>query len=332
MCKLKNECPGCNTADSNTFRKYASCPKYALKTLPDFWTKSITLKNDEKILAEEMMKTADGHVSVCAEEYDDIYRNFLESRMAITVSTCYSVSLLCLLTTFIIHLRYCPLRTLPGLMLMNLVVALFLAQLIYLLNSFGLFLWEPILCQVMATAQPYLWLTSFAWMACMSFDIFNSFSMSCAAVNKYTTAKYYKYVFVGWLTSLPILLISNFLTIANPGGICYDYALCWLAGPWAVLSLFALPVLSIVAANNIMFIGSVCRLSTLLQNAAYVGRKEDNKQHTHTNTQSFLLLPRTPEQNGRHYPYDIFTCIFLNKIVILQFKFCGNMFPKSFGA
>ena len=278
LCKLKEETPGCNVKNKNTYSKYESCPKYELKRLPAFWTQFIILNNGEKILAKEFMKTADGHVLVCAEEYEDTYKKFSESKLAIVVSTCYSVSLLCLITTFIIHLRYHPLRTLPGLMLMNLIAALFLAQLMYLLNSYGLFLGEPLFCQVMAMAQHYFWLASFAWMAYMSLDIFNCLSASCTTVKSYTTAKYYKYVLVGWLAPLPIPLVSTALTITNPRGISYDYTRCWLGGPRAVLYLFALPVLSVVVANIILFIGSVCRLCALLQNAAYVGRKEDKKQ------------------------------------------------------
>ena len=277
LCKLK-ETPGCKVKNKNTYSKYESCPKYELKTLPAFWAKFITMNNGEKILAKEFMKTADGHVLVCAEEYEDMYDNFTESKLAIVVSTCYSVSLLCLLTTFMIHVRYHSLRTLPGLMLMNLIAALFLAQLMYLLNSFGLFLGEPIFCHVMATAQHYFWLASFAWMACMSLDIFNCLSASCATVNTYNSTKYYKYVLAGWLAPSPIPLVPAVLTLTNPGGISYDYTRCWLAGPRAVLYLFALPVLSIVVANIILFICSVCRLCALLQNAAYVGRKEDKKQ------------------------------------------------------
>ena len=278
LCKPNNESPGCNLMDYNAYANYVACPKYELKSLPSFWTNSVTLSNGEKLFAEEYMKSVEGHVLVCSDVYDDEYIDFLANRMAIAVSTCYSVSLLCLLTTFLIHLIYRPLRTLPGLMLMNLIVALFLAQFMYLLNSFGLFLGEPILCQVLATAQHYFWLASFAWMACMSLDIFNCLSASCTTVNTYVAAKYFKYVLAGWLAPLPIPLVANVLTNTTTGEIGYDSTLCWLAGSKAVLYLFALPVLTIVGINIFLFVGSVCRLCALLQNAAYVGRKEDNKQ------------------------------------------------------
>ena len=278
LCKLNDDSVGCNTMSYQNYSKYTVCPKYELEMLPFFWTKFITLRNGERLLAEEFIKTSDGHVLVCADVYEDTYRDLSESRLAIAVSTCYSLSLLCLLTTFCIHLRYRPLRTLPGLMLMNLILALFLAQFMYVLNSFGLFRGEPILCHVMATVQHYFWLASFSWMVCMSLDIFNCLSASCTTVKSYTTAKYYKYVLVGWLAPLPIPLAANALTSTRPRELGYDPKLCWLGGPKAVLYFFALPVLSIVAANITLFIGSVCRLCALHQNAAYAGRKEDNKQ------------------------------------------------------
>ena len=278
ICKLNYNSQGCNAVDDMNYTTYMACPKYELKTLPSFWIEFIILRNGEKLLAEEFIRTSDGHVLVCADVYEDTYRDFSESQFTIAVSTCYSVSLLCLFTTFCIHLRYRPLRTLPGLMLMNLIFALFLAQFMYLLNSFGLFRGEPILCQVMATAQHYFWLASFAWMVCMSLDIFNCLSPSCTTVNSYTAAKYYKYVLAGWMAPLPIPLIANVLTNTMPEELGYDPKLCWLAGPKAVLYFFALPVLSVVAANITLFVCSVCRLCALHQNAAYAGRKEDNKQ------------------------------------------------------
>ena len=278
FCKLNIESVGCNTTSYKNYSKYTVCPKYELKMLPTTWPKLINLGNSEMVFADELIKTTDGHVLVCADVYEDMYGDYSESRMPIVISTCYSVSLLCLLTTFLIHLRYRPLRTLPGLMLMNLTVALFLAQLMYLLNSFGLVLGEPILCQVMATAQHYFWLASFAWMACMSLDIFNCLSPSCKTVYTYTATKYYRYVLAGWLAPLPIPLVSNVLTNARPGELGYDTALCWLAGPKTVLYFFALPVLCVVAANIILFVGSVGRLYALHQNAAYAGNKEDTKQ------------------------------------------------------
>ena len=238
----------------------------------------MTLSNGEELFVEHYISTLEGHVLVCADVYDEKYRHAFDGRMVIAISICYSVSLLCLLTTFLIHVRYRPLRTLPGLMLMNLIAALFSAQLMYLMNSLGLFHGNPILCQVLATAQHYFWLTSFTWMACMSLDIFKCLSTSCTRINTYNAAKYHKCVFAAWLAPLPIPVVANVLTKSATSDVGYDSTLCWLAGARSVLYLFALPVLSIVAGNIILFVGSMCRLCVLLQNAAFVGRKEENKK------------------------------------------------------
>ena len=112
LCKLNDETPGCNIAGNNTYRKYISCPKYALKPLPAFWTKSIALTNCEKVLAEEMMKHCRwSRIDLCWGIWR--YRQrLLQSRITIALLTLYSESLLCLLMTFVIYLRYPSLRTL----------------------------------------------------------------------------------------------------------------------------------------------------------------------------------------------------------------------------
>ena len=320
LCKTNTEIPGCNYTDYNPYMQYDTCPKYELETLPTSWRKSFTLSNGEELFAEHYMNTPEGHVLVCADVYDKKYIDLFDYRITIAVSTGYSVSLLCLLTTFLIHIRYRPLRTLPGLILMNLIAALFLAQLMYLMNSLDLFHGNPIRCQVFATAQHYFWLTSFSWMACISVDIFKCLSASCTTINTYSAAKYHKYVLVSWLTPLPIPMVANVLTITATSDVGYDSTLCWLAGSKSVLYLFALPVLSVVTTNIILFVGSVCRLCALLQNAASVGRKEENKQR--------VLMHRHQGWNVRHglcHIYMRYLYIYELFIAFVCFVVCSSL-------
>ena len=184
------------------------------------------------------------------------------------------------MTTFIIYVRYHELRTLPGLMLMNLIVALFFAQLLFVMNAWSLFETDPIMCLIMATAQHYLWLASFTWMGCMSLDIFRCLSHAGTSVNTYSTPKYFKYLPVGWGLPIPFPLIANVLTISTSSYLTYSTSgSCWMANSKGVLYLFAMPVFVVVGTNVILFIGSVCRLCNFMKNASFVGRKEDNKQH-----------------------------------------------------
>ena len=183
----------------------------------------------------------------------------------------------CLLTTFVIYVRYASLRTLPGLMLMNLVVAMFFAQLLYLINSSGAFSHNFMICLLTAVAQHYFWLVSFAWMVSMSLDIYRCLSdITYSADN---VKRYWRYLLFSWLGPMTIPLLSSIFSMSPSTHLGYDSdILCWLANPHSVLYLFAIPVLAAVGLNLILFIGSAWRIYQLMQNAANVGRKEDNRQ------------------------------------------------------
>ena len=129
----------------------------------------------------------------------------------------------------------------------------------------------------MASTQHYFWLASFSWMLCLSLDIFQCFSASCSTVKAYMRSTYYKYMTAGWLLPITIPQTAVIMDSIGLASIGYDSTACWLSGTKSVLYLFALPVLTIVTINIVLFVASVYRLSVLLTNAAYVGRKEDNK-------------------------------------------------------
>ena len=254
------------------------CLKYVLTDNISMEGNTVQLNSGKQLKHGQFMRSANGNILVCVDLYEELH-NIPSNKLMIVVCVAYSVSSACLLATFIIHIRYVALRTLPGLMIMNLIIALFFAQLFFLLNTFGVFQAEPIMCQVMATSQHYFWLASFAWMACMSLDIFLCLSPSCTTVNTYSASKYRKYVLAGWLVPLSIPLITNILTHATDSTLGYDTSVsCWLSNSQGVLYLFAIPVFTIVCANILLFIGSVYRLCALLKNASFVGRKEDKKQ------------------------------------------------------
>ena len=278
FCKLNYGRDGCSLNNKDSYSIYENCPKYELTALPRSWSIFMTLKSGEALRNVDYLYSKTGNVLVCADLYDQKYADKFSERIGIAVSTCYSVSILCLLATFLIHLRYPPLRTLPGLMLMNLIIALLLAQLIYVMNSFKLFASKQLVCKIMASAQHYFWLASFAWMLCLSFDIFQCFSATSSTVKTYLRTTYYKYMSVGWLVPILIPLTAIIMDNMDLPSSGYDSTVCWLSGTNSVLYLFALPVLSIVTINIVLFVGSVYRLGVLLKNAAYVGRKEDNKQ------------------------------------------------------
>ena len=253
------------------------CLKYEIQYDSNNGNDTILLKTGKILRKGEFILTNNGTILMCVDLYDKMHTK--QNMWLILESVTYTVSLLCLLTTFVIHGHYQALRTLPGLMLMILIIALFFAQLLFLLNRWELFQIVPIVCQIVATAQDYLWLASFAWMACISMDIFHCLSNGCTTISVFTKSKYVKYLLAGWLLPFPFPVIANVLTKVATSTFAYDInTSCWLATHHATLYLFAIPVLAVVFVNILLFVGSVWRLSILLKNASFLGRKEDNKR------------------------------------------------------
>ena len=104
----------CRLASKYSYANYENCPKYELTTLPNSWSSSMTLKGGDRLRNVDYLYSELGNVLVCADVYDQRYANGLSG---IVFSNYCSVSLLCLLATFLTHLRSPPLRTLPELML-----------------------------------------------------------------------------------------------------------------------------------------------------------------------------------------------------------------------
>ena len=257
------------------YSAYDICPKYELEGIPDTWRDAMTLGSN--MTADEYIHTKNGNVLVCTDVYDQMYMQFGSRKLKNAVLICYIVSLLSLLATIIIYARHPGLRTKPGLMLLNLIVALFLAQLLFITNSYPLFRSSPIVCQLMATTQHYFWHASFAWMVCISLDLFQCLSKITPSTLSHAGFKYHFYVLAGWVIPSLIPLSLTALTVIEGMGV-YDVKTCWLSGPKNVFYFFALPVLCVVMTNVFLFVGSVCRLRAMWKNATFVGRREDNKQ------------------------------------------------------
>ena len=277
FCKPNSRKKECNVAINDLQSNYDRCPKYELESIPVSWKSAMTLMDGTRVTLDEYIYSEDGNVFVCADVYNQKYRHDEAWKLRTAVMLCYIVSLLSLLATFVIYMRYPPLRTKPGLMLLHLVVALFLAQLLHVLNSLGLSKTSPTLCQFMATSQHYFWLVSFAWMLCISFDLFRCLSRIARTDSSQVDLKYYSYAIAGWMLPAPIPMSVTVLTVTEVM-VGYDLKVCWLYGPKNVFYFFALPVLIIVAINVCLFVSSLCRLRASWENAVFVGRKEDNKR------------------------------------------------------
>ena len=106
-------------------------------------------------------------------------------------------------------------------------------------------------------------------------DIFHCLSNGCTTISVFTKAKYVKYLLAGWLLPVPFPVIANVLTKVATSTFAYDInTSCWLATHHATLYLFAIPVLTAVFVNILLFVGSVWRLSILLKMHHFLAAKK----------------------------------------------------------
>ena len=254
-----------------------SCPKIEVQFTANSWDWFLPTKDFTSKQPSELIMTSNQTALVCANKCKLISPSTPKTP-DVLIPICYSLSMLCLMITFVIYSVTPPLRNVPGLMLMNLIVALFLAQMSYLTSSYGVFLNYPHWCQFLGATQHYFWMTAFAWMACISVDIYQSLSSIQMSHSDSHKKWYYKLAVVCWLTPciLPITTLcfqlSDFVDLGYGG-----QHTCWLINARSVLYLFVVPVLSVVFFNVTMFLGCVHRIRQISNNACYVGRKEDGK-------------------------------------------------------
>ena len=275
-CVMSNMSCQTSIKDSLNNTKLERCPKIQLTGVVRPENGILTLGNGKTLGPDEYIYESNNGTRLLICETDTHVHS--PSYLRIVTAVCYSISMLCLLLTFIIYLRFTALRTLPGLMLMNLISALFVAQMLYVLNIQSVFGVHPLLCRAMAAAQHYFWLCAFAWMAIMSLDIYTCLQSTLSTAER-LKSRYWLYVFSAWIGPMPIIVASILLTFRPNTGLGYGNIYnCWLLNSSSVLFLFAIPVLATVSSNVVLFILCVYRLNHAMSNSAYLGRREDGKQ------------------------------------------------------
>ena len=256
------------------------CPKIQVPVVMDAASNTVSI-NSHMLYTSEYILTSSNTALICQENCRVIRSQWHVGIVPLAIFTpvCYTFSMLGLLMTFVIYLRIPSLRTIPALMVMNLTLALLLAQLSYLVSSFGVLLDKPGWCHMLAATQHYFWLTSFAWMACISFDIFLCLRRVEPLNSISHRTRYYKIVSGCWF--VPMLLPVATVCLQMLGITYIGYggkSACWLLNASSVLYLFVVPVLSIVLFNSVTFLACVYTIREISMNASYAGRNVDGKE------------------------------------------------------
>ncbi|XP_064636488.1 uncharacterized protein LOC135493267 [Lineus longissimus] len=213
---------------------------------------ALTLRSDE-------FEIVDDFVFICADALQEkwsLFQGFLndDDIQGVVTLVGLSLSLAGLAYTVLTYLILSPLRTLPGKMLMNLCVALFTSQLIFLtaLDKTD----DRIICSVIAMAEHYAWLVTFCWMNAISWNAMKTFSAKGMKDKDQVRKSYIRYYLYSWGT--PALVVATCAVIEFCA--CTEFEVgygnrnvCWISNFNTLMYTFALPICLIICSNIIMF-------------------------------------------------------------------------------
>ncbi|CAF4331119.1 unnamed protein product [Rotaria sp. Silwood2] len=187
------------------------------------------------------------------------------STIAIFLSIC---ALSITLFTFIL---FSSLRNLPGCNVMNLIIALILAEILFLLQSL-LIMTRPSVCLLFALGIHFFFLASFFWMNVMAFDLWKTFHRGFSIYIYEIRERLPYYALYAWGMPVIIVLIGILLDIKNAqlkpcyGRFfrgCYDVCFhtkhdsplqgCWIESAVMRFLLFGVPVAIILIINFIFY-------------------------------------------------------------------------------
>ena len=233
---------------------------YAVLTGGDFLVCKMAM--DDTSLDEDTQEhcTYDNETTVDLPEKptDDVTAEVKVRSVLTVVGNCLSP--LFLAFTILTYLLFKPLRTTPGLSIMNLSISLFLAQVVFQVSS--LFRHTPIACTVVAAVQHYLWLVTFLWMNFLAYVSFKTFSKSKTAIGQTQSARFRFPLVYTW--GIPLVFVGACVIVERFSLLRFQYGgatQCWIVGSQGLIYLFAVPLATIIAANLGLFIGTLVALN-----------------------------------------------------------------------
>lgn len=196
------------------------------------------------------------------------------------------ISLICMILTLITYSLFPDLRNIPGWNLINLTLALSLAQFSFVMGSF--FRQFNFTCFINAILAHYGFLASFFWMNVMAFDLYRNFRLKASHIlllSQRVSDRLPKYALYAWLCPLTIILPALIIDLSVQKPIyqvpfrpCYGLYLsgcktvrnvlskknfcpsddlisksCWIQNGRANLLFFGIPIGLIISVNAVYY-------------------------------------------------------------------------------
>ncbi|UJR30770.1 hypothetical protein I4U23_018290 [Adineta vaga] len=197
--------------------------------------------------------------------------SFFEKAPGFLSTIAIILSIFALAITLITFLAFSSLRNLPGCNTINLIIALMLAEILFLLQSL-LIMTRPSVCLLFALGIHFFFLASFFWMNVMAFDLWKTFHKGFSLYVCEIRERLPYYSLYAWGMPVLIVLIGIILDAKNASlkpcygryfrG-CYDVCFhtkndaplqgCWIESALMRFLLFGVPVAIILIVNFIFY-------------------------------------------------------------------------------
>ncbi|XP_046554440.1 putative adhesion G protein-coupled receptor E4P [Haliotis rubra] len=189
---------------------------------------------------------------------------------------CVSLSLICLLLTFITYCVFPTLRSLPGKNNMFLVGCLFLAQLLF---QFGIDRTENnIVCTIIGVFIHFMWLCVMFWMNVCSFHMLRVFAVQNIIPQSRTrhTKALLRYSLYAFGSAALVVAVTVTVSSVLSGGtdVGYGGIVCYLTSNKLVGFSFVLPLSVIVMMNLTFFVVTIRAISKIENIKKHHGMKE----------------------------------------------------------
>ncbi|XP_072028302.1 uncharacterized protein [Amphiura filiformis] len=220
-------------------------------------------KESGTIIPSEKFKLGEnGTLTVCYSHFHPP-ASMVQQALSYVSFACFILSLVATFLTFASYCLFKKLRTITGSVIMNFLIAFFVAQLMFLISP--RLINPPNLCIASAAVSQFFWLAAFFWMNAVSLVTTSTMSRSTLVRNKSlemgVLARYMVYAWGGPLIIVGVCVALHFCDCTDIAPIYgrKNAAICWLIGHdgFAVLWGFSAPVAALLLFNVALFLYAV---------------------------------------------------------------------------
>ena len=276
----------------NPFLIEGTCDVFAIWSQDEFKTQDPTTQSIVHPVSGRIFKWAEywklpnGTILVC-NSIKDIY--MLPESLHKLSNAGGALSLIGLAATTITYARFPSLQTLPGKCLLQLTIAMGVAQVALLLEGITIS-W---LCSVRAYILHASWLSVFLWMNVLTGHLAFKMKRRCVP-NRHVHVEgtlLWKFCMYAW--GCPVLFVSGCfiaskVSLGREGWLQYGGTYCWIQDPFHSLLLFGIPVLLVIVVNTI-FLAYMMKVVLLNRRSINQGR-EAGQQLRRSKQRSDMLL------------------------------------------